>query len=83
MTTRRFPLTSLGRRLHSKNRPAWGGMQMWMENRIGAEDKRKEVVYASFQKNLEDMLRSARQARVPVQLLGHPTQGRGHAGASA
>jgi tetratricopeptide (TPR) repeat protein len=61
-------LTSVGRRLHSKNRPSWGGMQMWLENRIGAEDKRKEVVYASFQKNLEDMLRTAQQARVPVIL---------------
>jgi tetratricopeptide (TPR) repeat protein len=61
-------LTSVGRRLHSKNRPSWGGMQMWLETRIGAEDKRKEVAYASFQKNLADMLRSARQARVPVIL---------------
>jgi len=61
-------LTSLGRRMHSKNRPSWGGMQMWLETRIGAQDKRKEVVYASFQKNLEDILRTARQARVPVIL---------------
>src|SRR5262249_20396390 len=61
-------LTSLGRQLHSKNRPSWGGMQMWLENRIGAQDKRKEMVYASFQKNLQDVLRTAQKARVPVIL---------------
>jgi tetratricopeptide (TPR) repeat protein len=61
-------LTSLGRRLHSKNRPSWGGMQMWFENRIGAQDKRKEVVYSSFQRNLEDILRAARHAHLPVIL---------------
>jgi tetratricopeptide (TPR) repeat protein len=61
-------LTSLARRLNAKHDASWGGMKMWLENRIGAQDKRKEVVYASFQKNLEDILRIARQKRLPVIL---------------
>jgi tetratricopeptide (TPR) repeat protein len=61
-------LTSLGRRLNAQHRSAWGGMKMFLENQIGAQDKRKDVVYSSFQRNLEDMLRSARQTGVPVIL---------------
>ena len=33
---------------------------MFLENQIGPDDKRKEVVYSSFRRNLEDILRTAR-----------------------
>jgi tetratricopeptide (TPR) repeat protein len=48
--------------------PSWGGMQMFMENRIAPSDPRKEVVYRSFRRNLEDIVRAGRAARVPILL---------------
>jgi tetratricopeptide (TPR) repeat protein len=48
--------------------PSWGGMQMFMENRIAPSDPRKEVVYHSFSRNLEDIVRAGRAAGVPILL---------------
>jgi tetratricopeptide (TPR) repeat protein len=61
-------LTAIGRKLAASHGPAWGGMKMFLENRIPAQDKRKEVVYSSFRKNLEDMLRTAKRGHIPVVL---------------
>jgi tetratricopeptide (TPR) repeat protein len=62
---------SLGRRLTEragKHGPSWGGMQMFLKNQIAPGDPRKEKVYYSFQRNLEDILRSGRAAHVPMIL---------------
>jgi tetratricopeptide (TPR) repeat protein len=48
--------------------PAWGGMRMFMKNRIAPGDPHKEVVYGNFRRNLEDILRAGRAARVPILL---------------
>jgi tetratricopeptide (TPR) repeat protein len=48
--------------------PSWGGMQMFLNNRIAAHDPRKEAVYANFRRNLEDILRTGQAAGVPVIL---------------
>jgi tetratricopeptide (TPR) repeat protein len=63
-------LTAIGRKLTAgkQARSSWGGMRMFLENRIGPQDKRKEVVYESFRKNLEDILGTARRAGVPTIL---------------
>ena len=52
----------------ARHGPSWGGMQMFTENRIAPSDPRKEVVYRSFRRNLEDMLRAGRAAGVPILL---------------
>jgi len=64
-------LTSLGRRLTEvagAHGPSWGGMQMFLKNRIAPDDRRKEKVYHCFQRNLEDILRAGRTAQVPMIL---------------
>ncbi len=63
-------LMAFGRRLSggSKYGPAWGGMQMFLRNRIAPGDQRKEVVYRNFRRNLEDILRAGRATGVPIIL---------------
>lgn len=35
---------------------SWGGMQMFLENRVGADDPRRETVYRNFEANLRDIV---------------------------
>jgi tetratricopeptide (TPR) repeat protein len=37
----------------------WGGMEMFMNNQVRQNDPRMATVYASFERNLDDMLRAA------------------------
>jgi tetratricopeptide (TPR) repeat protein len=46
----------------------WGGMQMFMNGRIGYDDPARLRAYANFRANLEDILRTAQRAGVPVVL---------------
>ncbi len=46
----------------------WGGMQMFMNGRIGYDDPARLRAYANFRGNLEDILRTAQRAGVPVVL---------------
>jgi tetratricopeptide (TPR) repeat protein len=63
-------LIMLGRKLTGagKHGPSWGGMKMFIENRIGPADPRKEIVYQNFRRNLEDILKAGRRGGVPVLL---------------
>ena len=63
-------LLALGRKLSSASEygPAWGGMRMFMKNRIAPGDPRKQVVYLNFRRNLEDILRAGRASGVPILL---------------
>lgn len=53
-------IVALGRKLKSKSSDAssWGGMQMFLQNRIPPTDRNKEAVYQNFRRNLEDILRA-------------------------
>ncbi len=46
----------------------WGGMQMFMNGRIGYDDPARLRAYANFRGNQEDILRIAHRACVPVIL---------------
>jgi tetratricopeptide (TPR) repeat protein len=46
----------------------WGGMQMFMNGRIGYDDPARLRACANFRGNLEDILRTAHRAGVPVVL---------------
>jgi tetratricopeptide (TPR) repeat protein len=46
----------------------WGGMEMFANNRLGYGDPARLRAYANFKGNLEDILRVAHQADVPVIL---------------
>jgi tetratricopeptide (TPR) repeat protein len=46
----------------------WGGMQMFMNGRIGYDDPARLRAYANFRGNLEDILRTAHRAGVPLVL---------------
>jgi len=62
-------LDSLIRRLKSSSTPKkWGGMEMFMNGRIGYDDPARLRAYANFKGNLEDILRAAHKAGVPVIL---------------
>ncbi len=37
---------------------SWGGLEMFLENRVRPDDPRKEIVYRNFQRNLDDILRA-------------------------
>jgi tetratricopeptide (TPR) repeat protein len=52
----------------SSNPKIWGGMQMFMNGRIGYDDPARLRAYANFRANLEDILRTAQRAGVPVVL---------------
>jgi tetratricopeptide (TPR) repeat protein len=52
----------------SSSPKTWGGMQMFVNNRLGYDDPARLRVYANFKQNLEDILLAARQAKVPVVL---------------
>lgn len=47
---------------------AWRGMEMFVENRVAADDPRLEAVYANFRTNLSDICKEARSAGAPVVL---------------
>jgi tetratricopeptide (TPR) repeat protein len=47
---------------------AWGGMQMFVNNRLGHDDPARLRAYANFKGNLDDILRIAHQKGVPVIL---------------
>ncbi|HKW27842.1 MAG TPA: tetratricopeptide repeat protein [Verrucomicrobiae bacterium] len=53
---------------NSSTPKTWGGMQMFMNGRIGYDDPVRLRAYANFRANLEDILRTAQRAGVPVVL---------------
>ena len=63
-------LDALGRRLktNSSDLKKWGGMEMFMNNRLGYDDPARLRAYANFNGNLEDILRNAHKTDVPVIL---------------
>ena len=52
----------------SSSPKSWGGMQMFMEHRVRHDDPARLRAYVNFKENLEDMLRVAQWAGVPVVL---------------
>ena len=61
-------LDALVRRLNSSTPQKWSGMEMFMNNRLGYDDPARLRAYANFRGNLEDILRAAHKADVPVIL---------------
>jgi tetratricopeptide (TPR) repeat protein len=55
-------------RLKSSTPKRWGGMEMFAGNRLGHDDPARLRAYENFQGNLEDILRAAQKANVPVVL---------------
>jgi tetratricopeptide (TPR) repeat protein len=55
-------------RSNSSTLKKWGGMGMFMNCRIGYDDPARLRAYANFKGNLEDILRAAHKAGVPVIL---------------
>src|ERR1039457_222289 len=55
-------------RSNSSTPKKWGGMGMFMNGRIGYDDPARLRAYANFKGNLEDILRTAHKAGVPVIL---------------
>jgi tetratricopeptide (TPR) repeat protein len=55
-------------RSNSSTPKKWGGMEMFMNSRIGYDDPARLRAYANFKGNLEDILRTAHKADVPVIL---------------
>jgi tetratricopeptide (TPR) repeat protein len=53
-------LNALGRKLRNRSGSTeqWRGMEMFTSNKVAPSDSRKTVVYQSFGRNLDDLLRS-------------------------
>jgi tetratricopeptide (TPR) repeat protein len=51
---------ALARRFQEKkpSTGSWGGLEMFLENRVRPDDPRKEIVYRNFKRNLDDILRA-------------------------
>ena len=55
-------------RSNSSTPKTWGGMQMFMNGRMGYNDPARLRTYANFEGNLEDILQIAHRAGAPVVL---------------
>ena len=55
-------------KINSRGPKNWGGMQMFMNSRIRHDDPARVRAYANFKGNLEDFVRTAQRAGVPVIL---------------
>ena len=60
-TVRKFRKAPAGKR-------EWGGMLMFLENRVPADDPRMPIVYRHFERNLEDILQTGRRAGARIVL---------------
>ena len=47
---------------------SWGGLEMFLENRVPPNDPRKEIVYQNFQRNLDDILRAGLNSGTKILL---------------
>jgi len=52
----------------SKSASSWGGMQLFMKQRVAPGDSSKEVVYGNFKRNLADILEAGRRSGAKVLL---------------
>lgn len=63
-------LTTLGRHFarQKSSASAWRGLEMFVENRVGPNDSRKDIVYRNFQSNLQDILEAGLNSGAKVVL---------------
>jgi tetratricopeptide (TPR) repeat protein len=54
------------RRDRSADAETWRGMEMFLNNSVAASDRRLETVYSHYERNLMDIRRVARKARIPI-----------------
>ena len=69
--TRIGQLLDDGRRRLSDRRKTpqtWGGMEMFVDHQVSADDPRMAIVYDHFQRNLNDIVRTGTEAGVKVLL---------------
>src|SRR5262249_37107487 len=60
---------SLGRKMLGGSKDStWGGMQMFMDNRVAPNEPRKEMIYENFRKNLSDIVRDGLKSGAAVIL---------------
>ena len=57
------------RKLGGKSKDtSWGGMEMFLGNRVAPDDRRKETVYRNFEANLRDIVRAGEDSGAKVIL---------------
>lgn len=61
-------LVGLGRKFQSRSRTSWHGMEMFTENKVPPGDPRRQVIYHSFVRNLDQILQSGLRSGVKVLL---------------
>jgi tetratricopeptide (TPR) repeat protein len=62
-------LVSGMRRLGGKSKnTSWGGMEMFLDNRVAPDDRRKETVYRNFEGNLRDLVAAGENSGARVVL---------------
>jgi tetratricopeptide (TPR) repeat protein len=63
-------LANLGRKLKGgvANAPSWGGMEMFVGNRLPVDDPRREIVYKNFSRNLHDIVKAGLDSGAKILL---------------
>ena len=63
-------LDALGRRLQrgAAESAGWGGMQMFLENKVSPDDRQRETVYRNFEGNLHDLLEAGLSSNASILL---------------
>jgi tetratricopeptide (TPR) repeat protein len=63
-------LTAWAQKLRAKANKgnSWGGMEMFVNNRVAPDDSRREAVYRNFAANLSDILSVLQRSRAPAIL---------------
>ena len=62
-------LVGLGRKFQSRSRTSsWHGMEMFTENKVPPDDPRRQVIYHSFARNLDQILQIGLRAGVKILL---------------
>lgn len=52
----------------NKQASSWGGMEMFMGNKIAADDSRREAVYRNFSQNLDDIVKAGLRSGAKILL---------------
>jgi len=61
-------LLELGRKFQTRSEAAWHGMEMFTENKVPATDPRRQVIYHSFARNLDDIIQTGFGSQAKVVL---------------
>jgi len=61
-------LVKLARHFQGRSPTSWHGLEMFTENKVPSDDPRRQVIYHSFARNLDDILQSGLRSEAKILL---------------